>query len=99
MTVVVILSSFDVKFPESRKRRNIAGPEYRACSVIIENPTTPIGETEVELKAVLVCATAPSKTYVCQAMFDEGKVSSCSGNDGPTTETPPTQPPTMAPVR
>ena len=98
MTVVLILSSFDIKFPEFRKRRNIAGPEYRACSVIIEK-STPIDETEVELEAVLVCATAPSRTYVCQALFDEGKVSSCSGNDGPITETPPTDPPTLAPVR
>ena len=67
-------------------------PDYSACSVRVVDSQAK-GSDEVELEIVLVCSSSPSKDYVCQAMLDEGKVASCTGDKGTVTETKPTQAP------
>ncbi|CAB3986052.1 protocadherin Fat 4-like [Paramuricea clavata] len=76
-----------------RKRRDTtASVDYGACSVRVIDYEDK-GAT-LDMTIVLVCKKSPNRMFVCNAMLTEGKVQSCTGDDGnritrpQTTETP-----------
>ncbi|XP_028398312.1 protocadherin Fat 4-like [Dendronephthya gigantea] len=82
-----------------RKRRDNSEKDridYGACSVRIKDGYK-VNEETLEMEIMLVCKNYPKKTAICNALLDEGKVQSCTGDDGKVlTEPETTQAPSLS---
>jgi hypothetical protein len=68
--------------------------DYSDCSVRVKQYKF-VQDKQLELQIILVCAQPPQQKYVCDAMFKQGMVTSCTDESGTREAKPKTDPPTI----
>ena len=87
-----------LSFLGGRSRRDTTMVDYSDCSVRVKQHKLVQGK-QLELQIILVCAQPPEQKYVCDAMFKQGMVTSCTDESGTREAKPKTDPPTINPQR